>query len=154
MKTILVDRDTYTWKQVRQRQIAAIAIGKLIRVGVKFRIKGETQDFLYAEEAVTYQDFLEVEMKIRKELAQKLVDPDDYEEEELEGFKKVEDRQTSNSRWSINHTMVVEKDGHFYRANYSVGATEQQDETPFEYDEDEIEFKEVFAVQKTITVYE
>lgn len=61
---------------------------------------------------------------------------------------------SDSSRWSIYYDRVIKVDGKFYQANYSVGATEQQDERPYEYDGDEIECREVFPVQKTITIYE
>jgi hypothetical protein len=57
------------------------------------------------------------------------------------------------SRWSIHYERVFKYDGKFYRTHYSVGATEQQDERPYEYEDDEIECEEVFPVEKTVTVY-
>ena len=58
------------------------------------------------------------------------------------------------TRWAIVYRRVFKFQEKFYESIYSVGATECQDERPYEYDPDEIECKEVFPVQKTITVYE
>jgi len=60
------------------------------------------------------------------------------------------------SRWSTHHSLVFQNKvtEKFYQTFYSCGATEMQNECPFEYDPDMIEVVEVFPVQKTITVYE
>jgi len=73
-----------------------------------------------------------------------------YEGDDL---KIIENKIEDASRWSINYGLVFEHNGKFYATGYSVGATEQQDERPFEY-QDEVECKEVVPVEKTITVYE
>jgi hypothetical protein len=64
-------------------------------------------------------------------------------------YSAIEDKVIDNSRWSIHHEIVFEHEGKFYRTYYSVGATECQDEEPWEYD-DEVDCTEV--VQKEITV--
>lgn len=46
------------------------------------------------------------------------------------------------TRWSIIHEIVFEDNGKFYRTTYSEGATECQDERPWEY-KDEVECEEV-----------
>lgn len=57
------------------------------------------------------------------------------------------DEITDNSRWSIHHKIVFEHDGKFYQTHYSEGATEMQDESPWEYEDDvdcvEVELKPV-----------
>lgn len=58
------------------------------------------------------------------------------------------------SRWSLHYEQVFEYQDKYYITYYSVGATESQDESPYEYDTDEIECTEVIPVEKTITVYE
>lgn len=55
----------------------------------------------------------------------------------------IEDNVTDNSRWSIHHTCIFKYGGVYYRTHYSVGATESQDEQPYEYDGDEIEVEVV-----------
>jgi hypothetical protein len=72
----------------------------------------------------------------------------------IDGFEVVEDDIIDTSRWSIIYSLVFKHDGKFYATSYSVGATEQQDESPFEYSPDEVECKEVFPVEKTVIVYE
>lgn len=71
------------------------------------------------------------------------------------GLVRIEDRIVSTARWSINHRMVFreEASGKFYEATYSRGATEQQDESPFEYEDDLVECEEVHPVEKVVTVY-
>lgn len=61
----------------------------------------------------------------------------------------LEDTITGTTRWSIWHSIVFEFDGKFYLANYSVGATEYQDERPWEY-EDEVECIEVEKKQVSV----
>lgn len=68
--------------------------------------------------------------------------------------KTIESDIVDHSRWSVGHRRVFEFEGKFYLTFYSRGATESQDESPYEYDDEEIECQEVFPVQKTITVYE
>ena len=73
-----------------------------------------------------------------------------------EGLVRVESRILSIARWSINHRMVFKDkaSGRFYEAHYSRGATESQDESPFEHDDDLVECEEVHPVEKVVIVYE
>lgn len=75
----------------------------------------------------------------------------DVVREDHEDWEKVESEIVESSRWSIIYSGVFKHipTGKYYAASWSVGATEQQDEQPFEY-EDEVEFYEV--VQKPVTV--
>lgn len=59
----------------------------------------------------------------------------------------VEDVIVDNRRWTITHYMVFKYEGKFYGTDYSVGATEQQDEAPFEYSDDIIECDELVPVE-------
>lgn len=71
------------------------------------------------------------------------------------GSDYVSSRITSHSRWSIQYEEVFRHDdGKFYKTTYSVGATEMQDECPYEYEGEQVECPEVFPVTKTIIVYE
>ncbi len=54
----------------------------------------------------------------------------------------IVDNIIDTTRWSIVHEIVFADKGKFYRTTYSEGATECQDERPWEY-EDEIECEEV-----------
>lgn len=70
----------------------------------------------------------------------------DFLTEELglpyDGCYVIEDKLIDNDRWSIMHQLIFEHEGKFYRTNYSVGATENQPEAPWDY-EDEVECWEV-----------
>ena len=66
----------------------------------------------------------------------------------------VEDMLVGNSRWSLHRRMVFASGGKFYESNYYVGATECQDEGPYEYDGDEIECAEVRPTERSVTIYE
>ena len=66
----------------------------------------------------------------------------------------IYDKIVGHRRWSVDHERVFEHEGKFYKTRYSVGATESQDERPYEYDPDEVECPEVFPREITVTVYE
>jgi hypothetical protein len=52
-----------------------------------------------------------------------------------ESDKIIDDSIIEHSRWSVLHKAIFRHDdGFLYRMNYRVGATEYQDESPFEYD--------------------
>jgi len=72
----------------------------------------------------------------------------------FEKHETVYDKIIGKGRWSVHYERVFKHDGKFYATTYQMGATEGQDERPYEYDDDEVECKEVFPVEKTITVYE
>lgn len=67
----------------------------------------------------------------------------------------IKDEVTVTSRWSISHRIIFEYEGKFYKTYYSVGATEMQDESPWECENEveciEVEEKEVM-VKKWIAV--
>lgn len=75
--------------------------------------------------------------------------------EDSADFKLVKKEIEDSSRWSIIYVAVFERlsDGKLFKTCYSIGATESQDERPFEYDGEAI-FTEVQAVEKTVIVYE
>lgn len=79
-----------------------------------------------------------------------------YDDHDTSKYRVMQNEIIDNSRWSIFHELVFEdvQTGKFYRIGYSVGATEMQDEGPFEYEGDMVECKEVHPVEKTIIVYE
>lgn len=90
-------------------------------------------------------------MKIKKEILIELIDFDEFD-----SYSVVSGNYVESSRWSRHYEMVF-KDittDKYYITYYSVGATECQDEAPYEYEPDEIEVKEVKPVEKTIIVYE
>ena len=61
------------------------------------------------------------------------------------------DEIVDTGRWNIQHRCVFADGDKFYEAYYSVGATECQDEQPWEYDENvecsEVELKSVTALK-------
>lgn len=70
---------------------------------------------------------------------------------DLEGAKVLEDNITDHRRWSVDHECVFAYEGKHYICHYSVGATESQDETPFQYDDDLITLDEVEQQEVTTT---
>lgn len=69
----------------------------------------------------------------------------DYLKDELDlpySSNAIVDRIIDTTRWSIVHEIVFADNGKFYQTTYSEGATEMQDESPWEYD-DEVECTEV-----------
>lgn len=69
-------------------------------------------------------------------------------------FETVHKEAVDTSRWSIQYEIVVRRksDGKFFRDFYSVGATEQQDEGPYDYTDPD--FTQVFPKEKVTIVYE
>jgi hypothetical protein len=70
-------------------------------------------------------------------------------------FKTVETNIVGITRWSIIYENIYKQksSGKFFKTSYSVGATEYQDEQPYEYVKEAV-FEEVFPVEKLVTVYE
>lgn len=68
-------------------------------------------------------------------------------------YRVIRNEITGTRRWSIDYYMVIQRieDGRFFADTYSVGATESQDESPWEYDEPN--FVEVFPVEKVVIEY-
>ena len=71
-----------------------------------------------------------------------------------EVHETVYDRIVGSGRWSIHYERVFKHDDRFWMTTYRRGATECQDESPYEYEPDEVECVEVFPVERTVTVYE
>jgi hypothetical protein len=46
----------------------------------------------------------------------------------------ISDTISGVGRWTVNHTLIFSYNNKLYRTYYRVGATEMQDERPFEYD--------------------
>lgn len=88
-------------------------------------------------------------MKLEKYDAQNIVwnDHEDWEE--------IETKITDHDRWSVYYEGVYKHkpSEKFYSVIWAVGATEQQDMQPFEY-EKEVEFTEVHQVEKVVKVWE
>lgn len=65
----------------------------------------------------------------------------------------VQDEITDTTRWSVHHECVFKLEDKFYMTDYSVGATEMQDESPYEYDGDWVRVTEVEEKQVTVTKF-
>lgn len=76
--------------------------------------------------------------------------------EDCDGLEVVSDTLIDVGRWSLHYALVLKEKatGKFYATNYQRGATESQDEAPFEYDADLIKCTEVRPVEKVVIVYE
>ena len=87
------------------------------------------------------------ELKLTAEEARDIISGDH------DDFKVITDKILENSRWSILHLVTIQRisDGLFFQDSYSEGATEQQDESPWEYTEPA--FYEVVATPVTVTKY-
>lgn len=68
-------------------------------------------------------------------------------------YSAIERQIIGNSRWSIDYSCVFEDGGKHWETTYSVGATESQDEGPWEY-EDEIVCTQVEKRQVTVERWE
>jgi hypothetical protein len=88
-------------------------------------------------------------VKFKKDILQEIVAGDSTIGE------VIEDKIDDHDRWSVHHSIVFKTpaDGRFFQTGYRVGATEYQDESPFEYDPEEIECPEVFPESVLMTVY-
>ena len=76
-----------------------------------------------------------------------------YGDHEL--FEDVTSEITSVTRWSICYEKIIKRisDGVFFKMNYRVGATEMQEESPYEWDTT-VSLPEVYPIEKTVVVYE
>lgn len=72
----------------------------------------------------------------------------------VEGYELIEDNIDDTTRWSILHSIVFKFEDKFYTTCYSEGATEMQDESPFEHEGDEVECFEVKPVEVVVTQYQ
>ncbi|MNL74347.1 hypothetical protein D3C87_1999720 [compost metagenome] len=86
-----------------------------------------------------------------KEFLQELLwddfDPDKWE--------VMTNKLIGKSRWSLRYHQVFKDkiSNKYYETFYSQGATESQDEGPYEYDDDEIDCNEVAPVEVVVTQY-
>ena len=69
------------------------------------------------------------------------------------GGKTIDDQITGHGRWSVNHSRVFEWEGKLYETLYSVGATELQDEAPYQFDSEEVDCYEVVAKEQIAVTY-
>lgn len=94
-------------------------------------------------------------IKINKELLQEIVG--EYAQQER--FEVVQNVISDHGRWSIYYDCIIKdkETGKFYDASYSQGATESQNEYPFDIDETDedgnIELDEVEPYEEIVTRY-
>lgn len=71
-----------------------------------------------------------------------------------EDYKVIQDNIVSHGRWSVRHEIVIQRlsDGKYFKDSYSEGATEMQDESPYEYNDPE--FEEVFPIEQVTIIYQ
>jgi hypothetical protein len=96
----------------------------------------------------TNKDKIREKLALTKDEARRLIRGN------LDGYETVEEKIIDTTRWSIITEVVVRRlsDGKFFSDSYSSGATESQDESP--YDNDDPNFTEVFPIEKVIISYE
>jgi hypothetical protein len=70
-----------------------------------------------------------------------------------ETHETVVNEITDHDRWTAHYRRVFKVGDKYFETHYRVGATEYQDEGPYEYDPDEIECEEVFPTQVTVVQY-
>jgi hypothetical protein len=80
----------------------------------------------------------------------------DYLIDELElPQTAIENHITGQSGWTVEHEIIFKEGEKHYSTYYEIGATERQDEGPWEYEDDieceEVELKEV-TVKKWVPV--
>ena len=68
-------------------------------------------------------------------------------------FKIIREEITGTRRWSTDYELIIQRisDGKFFKDYFSRGSTENQDESPWEYNKPN--FTEVFPVEKTVIAY-
>ena len=78
-----------------------------------------------------------------------------YDEYDETKFEILENEIQDSSRWSIRYNLIfkVLETGKIYETYYSDDATEYQEESPFEYEGDEIEVTEVEPYEVTVIKY-
>ena len=73
--------------------------------------------------------------------------------DDAEDVKVIKDEVYETTRWSILSELIFKFEDKFCRNCYSRGATEQQCESPWEYDGEDIECTEVKPVEVTAVEY-
>lgn len=69
-------------------------------------------------------------------------------------FEIIETNLVDHGRWTLTYEIVVQRksDGKYFKDYYQKGATESQDESPYEYTNPN--FTEVEKKEKVVIVYE
>lgn len=72
---------------------------------------------------------------------------------EDDGYTIIKNEMYDTSRWSIHYELIFKFEDKFYMTCYSRGATESQDEQPWEYDGENIPCTEVTPTEVTVIEY-
>lgn len=75
---------------------------------------------------------------------------EDYDDKVVE---LISTKLVDTTRWGVVYDQIFKFEDKFYSTSYRVGATEIQDESPYEWEDDEIDCVEVVPTEKTIIVY-
>lgn len=70
-----------------------------------------------------------------------------------DGFTVIKNDLWYNSRWSVHYEMIFSLDDKFYRTTYARGATENQDEGPYDYSPSDVEVTRVYPVIVEVVEY-
>lgn len=88
-----------------------------------------------------------------KDFMRTLLGVGDCENLEADKAEEVLNELTDTSRWSNHYRFIFKYEDKLYESDYQEGATEQQDESPYEYEGDVITCTEVEAVEKIVIDY-
>lgn len=89
-----------------------------------------------------------------KEVMLELLWGDEYMDEDFH-LVTVKNELVETSRWSTHHELIFRdvNEDRFYFVDYSKGATETQDESPFDYEPENIEVDEVYKVSQIVSTF-
>ena len=73
---------------------------------------------------------------------------------EAEGVEIIREEPISHSRWDVGYETLFSYEGKVWKLYWSMGATESQDYSFFDYAPDEIECEEMVHVERTMMVWE
>ena len=115
-----------------------------------FELANEIKEYLKNKTVKPVIDFKNLErekLKLSAKEGKNLIYGDSDE------FEIISDIITSNGRWCLYHEIIIKRlsDGKYFKDTYSEGATECQDERPYEYSTPD--FTEVFPVEEKNIIY-
>ena len=70
-----------------------------------------------------------------------------------DGAEIIVNKIVDTSRWAVQYELVFKYEDIYYQTYYSRGATEMQDEAPWEYDSDPVIVAVVVPVEVTVIQY-
>ena len=90
-------------------------------------------------------------MKFKKEILKDLIS--EYKGHGFDGYIVRVNDIIDTTRWENHYELVFEYKGKCYISHYSLGATEDQDTVPYEYDDDDIICNEVEPYEEVVIKY-